>query len=253
MVLIAGSLERAAHAEGRASPAEGRCEGVGGIERRALVVGGLRRTYLVAAPGRVRGSAPILLAFHGYSRRGEILAATSRLATVAGPRGFLTVFPDGTGRPSRWSIPGRLAGPDDVAFVDALVADLARRSCGDASRVYAAGFSNGAAFVGLLACRRPELLDGIAFISGANLADPCAATSTPVDVPVVLVHGAADRVVALAGGPVIGGALQAEPFTATVDRWRQEPGRRLVVNIVAGRGHTWPPLANEQIAGTFAS
>lgn len=221
--------------------------------RRTLVTGGLRRSFLVAVPGGgvAAASAPVLLAFHGYSTNAAVLAANSQLAAAAGARGFVVVFPDGTGSPTRWALPRRLAGPDDGAFVDALLADLARRGCGDTRRVSVAGFSNGAAFVGELVCRRPGRFRGVAFVGGAGLARPCAAGRAPAEVAVVLVHGAADTVVPLAGGPVLGGTLRAEPFRTAVERWRR-PGRSVVVRVVPDLGHTWPSLATEEIVATFA-
>jgi polyhydroxybutyrate depolymerase len=234
--------------------AVGTCATTAGLVRRTLVTGGLRRSYLIAVPagGAATATAPVLLAFHGYSTSAAILATNSGLAAAAGARGVVTVFPDGTGEPTRWALPHRLAGPDDGAFVDALLADLARRGCGDTRRVYAAGFSNGAAFVGELVCRRPGRFRGVAFVGGAGLARSCAAGRVPAEVPVVLVHGAADTVVPLAGGPVLGGALRAEPFRTTVERWRR-PGRTVVVRVVPGLGHTWPSLATEEIVATFAA
>lgn len=222
--------------------------------RHTLVVGGVERTYLLARPwsGTTPGrQAPLLLAFHGYSTSGAALARHSGLASAAGASGFVTVFPDGTGTPSRWALPGRLEGPDDVAFVVALIRDVTRRTCIDPTRIYAAGFSNGAAFAGLLACRHPGLLAGIALVGGANLAPPCAAARAPRRVTVVLVHGDRDLVVPLAGGPVLGGALRAEPFAVTEARWRAARDRAVSSTTLAGGGHTWPRVATAEIVAIF--
>lgn len=94
------------------------------------------------------------------------------------------MFPEGTGSPGCWAIPGRIDGPDDAAFVSAVLTGLRRL-----------GFSNGAGFAG-----------------------PCAAARLPTNVPVVLAHGARDRTVPLRGGPVLGGALRAEVFTTAAER-----------------------------------
>ena len=244
----------------RGAGADQVCERSPGLVRRTVVAGGLRRSYLVAAPPTTTATAPttvrppILLAFHGYSTSGAILASTSGLAPAATEAGFVTVFPDGTGAPRRWAIPGRLPGPDDAAFVDALIADVARRSCADAGRVYAAGFSNGAAFVGHLACVRPAAFRGFGLVGGAGLAPACGAQQAAPTAPAVLVPGGADAVVRMAGGPVLGGALQAEPFVVSADRWRASAAdRRVVVRMVPGWGHRWPSLATREIVATFAA
>lgn len=229
------------------------CRAPEGLVRRHLVVGGRSRSYLVAAPPGGSSPAPILLAFHGYSSSATTLARNSSLHVAAGSAGYVTVYPDGTGRPSRWALPGRLAGADDGAFVDALLADVARRACGDATRVSAAGFSNGAAFVGQLACRRPGSFRALAFVGGAGLVEPCASARTPASTSVVIVHGDADAVVKTGGGPVLGGALQAEPLRLATTRWRMVPARAVRLVLVPGAGHVWPSVATKEIVATFAA
>ena len=218
--------------------------------RRTLTVGGLTRSYGVRSPGP---GAPVLLAFHGYSSSAARLAASSGLANAAFDAGFTVVLPEGTGAPARWAIPGRIDGPDDVAFVAAVLTDLRRLGCGDTARLHAAGFSNGAAFTAHLACRWPNRFAGLALVGGAGFALPCAAARVPATVPVVLIHGAVDRVVPPRGGPVLGGALRAEPFAVAADRWRRPAGRTVVAATVPGVGHTWPSLATQEIVTTFAS
>jgi poly(3-hydroxybutyrate) depolymerase len=70
-------------------------------------------------------------------------------------------------------------------------------------------------------------------------------------VPVVIAHGGSDRIVPTAGGPVLGGALHAEPLGATVDRWRRDD-RTVSFRITPKTGHVWPALATEEIVATFA-
>jgi polyhydroxybutyrate depolymerase len=224
----------------------------GATVTRTVDVHGVRRTYLVAVPASGAPTAPILLAFHGYSSHAYGLADASRLAPVMTARGFVVVFPEGSGDPTRWTIPGHLQGADDDAFVDALVTDLTSRRCGDPTRLYGAGFSNGAAYLGHLACVRPGRFRGLAFVGGAGFVGGCAPSRVPATTPVVLVHGRADVTVPITGGQVLGGALQAEPFVRAVTRWRT--GRRTVVaRIVPGWGHTWPALATREIVATFAA
>ena len=224
--------------------------GGGRLVRRTLTVGGLARSYVVRAPG---ATAPVLLAFHGYSSSASRLIGASGLANAAFDAGFTTVFPEGSGSPSRWAIPGQIDGPDEAAFVAAVLTDLRRLGCGNTTRVYAAGFSNGAAFTAHLACRWPNRFRGIALVGGAGFAAPCAANRVPGSVPVVLVHGANDRTVPVGGGPVLGGALRAEPFDLAVERWRRAGDRAVVAVAVPRWGHTWPSLATQEIVTTFAA
>jgi polyhydroxybutyrate depolymerase len=231
------------------------CAPTTGLVRRSVTVNGVRRSYLVQTPvtASAAAPAPVVLAFHGYSSSAATLAATSRLAPALAARGVVTILPDGTRTPARWSLPDRLPGGDDDAFVDALLRDVVRRSCGDPARVSLAGFSNGAAFVGHQACRRPDAFRSLTLVGGAGLVTPCGPERTPPATPVLLVHGRADRIVPMGGGPVLGGTLQAEPFLRAVDRWRRAPGRKVTVRIIPGWGHRWPSLATEEIVATFAA
>jgi polyhydroxybutyrate depolymerase len=101
--------------------------------------------------------------------------------------------------------PARREGVDDVAFVGAVVDRLARTHGTDPRRVHVVGFSNG----GLMALRL--LHEEAAPLAGAAVV--AMTMPTPQDfllptgpaarpVPVLLVHGTADRVVPYAGGRV---------------------------------------------------
>ncbi len=234
---------------GAGATSSGVCRPTVGLEQRTVTVSGRSRTYLIEVPPAAT-QAPVVLAFHGYSSSAERLAAISGLAAGGAARGDVVVFPQGWGEPARWAVPG-LRGADDVAFVDALMADLVSRGCGDHSRVSAVGFSNGAAFVAHLACVKPGRFRALGFVSGANLAAPCAAARTPIDVPVVIVHGVDDRVVPVAGGPVLGGRLTAETLRRAIARWRDGGRRETVVRLASRTGHTWPSGTAEVILATF--
>lgn len=170
------------------------------------------------------GSGTLLVLLHGYGSSAARLAAASGLEAS----GATVVAPQGTGRPARWALAGRLPGGDDLAFVSGLVA----RCRPEGGRVVVAGFSNGAAFAGELACHLGDRVDAVVLVAGAGLAPAC---DRP---PTVVVHGGADRVVPVAGGPVLGGALHAAPLAAVA-------AERVVV--VPGWGHTWPPAATDEV------
>jgi predicted esterase len=165
-------------------------------------------------------SSTLLVALHGYGSSPEALAAASGLDGA--------LFPAGSGDPARWALPGRLPGGDDLGRVSALI-DRCRTPGG---RVVLAGFSNGAAFAGELACRLGDDVDAVVLVGGAGLAPSCGRVWE------VVVHGAADDVVPVGGGPVLGGTLQARPLAeVAADR----------VVVVPGWGHTWPAEATAEV------
>src|SRR5208282_5264353 len=97
----------------------------------------------------------------------------------------------------------RTENVDDVAFAEAMISELQASHQARSPKVYAAGFSNGGQMVIRLIHQVPGLLAGAAIISAAqptpeNFLLPDA---PPVPLPVVLIHGTGDPLVAYEGGP----------------------------------------------------
>jgi polyhydroxybutyrate depolymerase len=140
-----------------------------GDHTRSLEVDRRTRTYLVHVPKSYDGSKahPVVLVFHGGGSNALQMVRFCGLNDKADQAGFLVVYPSGTGRLEKvltWN-GGNCCGyamqnkVDDVAFVRALLDDLAKVVKVDAKRVYATGMSNGA----ILAYRlTSELSDRIA-------------------------------------------------------------------------------------------
>ncbi len=240
-----------------------------GTFERKLTVGDSKRTYIVHVPPGHRPDEPlpVVLDFHGWGSTANAQAFYSGLDLEADSAGFLAVHPQGTGWFSSWN-----AGPccgsaasdhvDDVAFVDAVLDDLAHLATLDQARIYATGISNGAMMAYRLACERPERIAAIAAVSGAVHLDPCN-TSRPV--PVLHIHGAKDEIAPFAGGSRWWSSYNAASVTEVVAEWaardgcdaasqpaldqgevscRAYPecrgGAEVELCVVAGGGHTWP-------------
>ena len=83
-------------------------------------------------------------------------------------------------------------GVDDMAYTRALLADLGRRIDIDGRRVFATGFSNGAAMTQRLACEAADTFAAIAPVSGEN--QFALAGCTPAArVAVLDIHGTLDK------------------------------------------------------------
>jgi polyhydroxybutyrate depolymerase len=90
-------------------------------------------------------------------------------------------------------------GIDDIAYLRALVADLATRISVDPKRLFATGFSDGAAMSQRLSCQGADLFAAIAPVSGENQFALAGCTpSAPV--AVLDVHGTLDACWPYAGG-----------------------------------------------------
>ncbi len=198
---------------------------------REIVVAGAQRSYLVHVPAtwdRLR-PIPVLFVFHGAGSDAESMAPATGFEALAAVTNMLIVTPRAPARTKRFEVDPPTGRPSsDVAFVDAILARLRERFPVDARRIWATGFSNGAALCYRLAAERPQVVAAIAPVAGYL---PSLVRESPVvPVPLLHVHGAADRRVAaprLSGDP--------EAAVATWARWNGA-GPTPVVDLLPGTG-----------------
>lgn len=160
---------------------------------------------------------PVLLNFHGYGGTSQGHMEWADMRDQAAADGFILVYPQGTlmDGESHWnpSLPGadNKSTADDFGFVQALLLEISTPYAVDASRVYAAGYSNGAMFAFGLSCHRSDLVAGVASVAGAMLDDVLEDCTPPT--PVITLHGTNDGVLGYDGG------YGFRPAQAVVDFW----------------------------------
>jgi polyhydroxybutyrate depolymerase len=245
---------------------------------RSLVVGGRKRTYVVHIPdGRdLTGPVPVVLALHGATMNGPMMAWFSGLNRKADQAGFLVAYPNGTGGNSSftwnggnccgWAMQNKI---DDVAFLAALLDDLARAYPIDARRVYVTGMSNGAVMAYRLAAELSERVAAVAPVAGA-VGTEVVTPRRPVSV--LHFHGTKDEYIPFAGGRgargtsgtnhrsaeesirtwVKANGCEGTPATDVlsegddgmrVTRTTYAAGRegaKVALVVIEGGGHTWP-------------
>lgn len=165
----------------------------------SLTVGGLARDYRLFVPPGGRHSRPLLLALHPLHGYALSFERESGLDGGAAARDVVVAYPDGVDR--SWNAgsccqPAARLGVDDVAFLRAVVADVARRTLIDRSRVAVTGFSNGALMSYRLVCTAGSGVHVAIAVAGDLVSGACR-PSGPVSV--LHVHGARDRVIPLGG------------------------------------------------------
>jgi len=154
-----------------------------------------RRSYVVHRPDVVGSRLPLLVDLHGTTGTSALQEATSGLGAAGlASKGWITVTPQAIGPVSAWSVPGTVPG-DDLNFVEEIVVDMVENACADPDRVYAAGFSSGAAMATWLGCES-TLFAGVAPVAGVNLARVCE-DARPVSL--LAFHGTGDMVVPMEG------------------------------------------------------
>jgi polyhydroxybutyrate depolymerase len=208
----------------------------------SLVVDGLRRDYLLHVPDDLpAGDVPLVLVLHGAYGWGDQIARATDFSRKADAEGFIVAYPEGhSAIPRIWQFwnatyccYGAMDGPDDVAFLDALITHLADELPIDPSRVYLAGFSNGGMLAAQYAARHTDRIAALATVSstiGANVADGTSwripEPSAPL--PVFAMHGLRDR-----GVPWDGSASVREPTWAPMSL-NESVGFWLDNNAIAG-------------------
>jgi polyhydroxybutyrate depolymerase len=207
-----------------------------GAEPMQLNVNGQARAYLLERPA---GSAPhpTIIVLHGYTKDAADIAQVTGLAQLAPPQGFVAVFPDGLGHQWNHYLPGteqpfyvkdsQQLGviPDDVAFLNMLVANLVQSGVSDPKRIYLAGESNGGFMTMRMICTDVGMFAAIGVLIG-GMPETLGANCHPASPnPVLIVHGSADRTVPYGGGVVpIGAPIAVWPTERMVAFFRQLNG-----------------------------
>lgn len=201
------------------------------VQSQTLVTGGLIRSYEWAAPDGNQ-SRPVLLAFHGLGGNSSEFRQNSQLVEPALDAGFVIVFPQASNEANRgWSVgcdnctDGDRLGIDDVAYVDAVLDDLAKRTTIDRSRIYVTGFSMGGWFSYTMACKRSSVVKAIVPVGGL-MPRPVASLCTPSrPLGALVIFGDQDQTQPYEGRPGPFGLLGADSsaiFWATSAKCRTE-------------------------------
>jgi polyhydroxybutyrate depolymerase len=187
--------------------------------------GGLLRSFTVHIPALADSAQlpPLVIALHGGGGTGAGMRQLSGLDAISNANGFVVAYPDGylkSWADGRGTTDAEKAGVDDVAFISALIDQLAQITPIDTKRVYVTGISNGGMMSVRLACALSNKITGVAPVAAnmpANLATNCRPTRP---VPIMFVHGNADTFVPRDGGKLSKGAGgQVLSTTASVNFW----------------------------------
>ncbi|MEQ8604533.1 MAG: hypothetical protein RIB45_14555 [Marivibrio sp.] len=171
------------------------------------------RAYRIALPDRPAPALGAIVHAHGYKGTAAGAMRNRSLRDAAAALGVALIALQARG--DAWSLPngpgalraGRPADLDgEIAYMEAVLQDAAKRFGVDRGRVMATGFSAGGMLIWELACRRSDLAAGFAPISGTFWA-PVPASCPAPPASLVHIHGTSDDVVPL-DGRAIGPARQ---------------------------------------------
>ena len=225
-----------------------------------LEVDGRQRSYRLVVPSSVTTNEPVplVLIMHGNGTDAAGIAEKTGFDAVAEREGFLAVYPEVADEAGVWNggYSHRADGVDDVAFLTAVVEQVAQDYAVDPDRVFATGLSGGGMMSYRLACESPDLVAAIAPIAATMVGDcePAGAVS------VLHVHGTEDRGIPYAGReerrfPPVREVLDAWGAAGGCDREPDESTEGLVTTttwvacdprigvellLLEGTGHEYP-------------
>jgi polyhydroxybutyrate depolymerase len=223
-----------------------------------LTSGATTGSYQLTVPRNYRPGhpSPLILLFYGFGSDPSQFSALTRLPARGSKDGYLVVVPQAQG--TEWQFSGH---GTDAAFVNALVRELDDTYCVNQRRVFASGFSAGAAFTIFYACSHQGQIAAIATVA----VDFQLGCRRPI--PIMAFHGTKDILVpyhngaiglSLPGVKVRGTELNLADW-ARLDHCRSTPSTRRIgseVNLqqwsgcahgtsvelytIIGGGHAWP-------------
>jgi polyhydroxybutyrate depolymerase len=158
--------------------------------------------YHAVPPAGWDGTSPLpaTVFFHGWRSTGRAVVESEALVRAFSDEGVLLIAPDG--RDKTWAHVGSPSSArDDLAFVDAVMADVRRRWPIDGDRLLVTGFSQGASMAWDVACYRGDAFAAFAPIAGAFW-EPLPETCPAGPVNLRHVHGTGDGTVPMAGRPI---------------------------------------------------
>ncbi|HEY2513082.1 MAG TPA: alpha/beta fold hydrolase [Polyangiaceae bacterium] len=214
------------------TPQNASASDAGGGDASDAATGPFGRPYTLIVPPGLDGStepAPLLFMMHGYGATGAFEEEYMGLKVTAAAHGFLYAYADGTTDKEHkefWNATdaccnfGHVA-VDDVAYIDAVLADIESKHAVDPKRIFLVGHSNGAFMAHRYACDRADKIAGIVSLAGAQWEDlsKCQASGP---VAVAQVHGDADQEIFYDGGATtdFAGNMTAYPSAhQTVADW----------------------------------
>jgi polyhydroxybutyrate depolymerase len=228
-------------------------------ETMTWTIDGTVRRALVYAPSKgVRGKLPVVFAFHGGGDNVEHFSIAG--FQDAWPEALIVYMQALERNPGRGDTGFQNSDPSpanrDLEFFDTVLADMRQRFRVDDSRIFAAGFSNGARFVYLLWATRSRTFAAFALVAGTLTA------AIPLKEPKAFIQigGREDHNVEFKQqmesvdiGKTLNGANgPGAPCGDDCTLYRSSKGAP-VITIIHSGGHLYPSFATDAIVTFFRS
>lgn len=167
--------------------------------------GGMEREYWLYLPSDIKPDAPLVILLHGYKAKAE--GYRPEMMTVAEENGFALCYPqgalDGKGK-TCWNVGYPFQEDlktDDVDFICTLARHLQKKHDLSRQNTFLTGMSNGGEMCYLMAYLRPDVFTAFAPIAGLSMEWSYRKFDAKKAVPLMEVHGTADKTSCWDGDP----------------------------------------------------
>ncbi len=166
----------------------------------SLFYTGVWHHYRVYVPAS--HTCSLIIHLHGYGSNTAIEQSFTNYMPVADTAGFIVAYPDGLKDSSGkeyWNIGWSFPNTDDIGYLSVFIDTLVKRYSIDPKNVFASGLSVGGFMCHKLACELSNKIAAIADISGSITTQQFSSCTPARAVPVMIIHGTADNIVAYTG------------------------------------------------------
>lgn len=167
--------------------------------------GGIYRNYrlYVSKEYNSQKASALIVDLHGYTSNASQEQIYSNFMPIADTANFLIVYPNGTrygaGGPQFWNAGLSNSLVNDIAFISELIDHLRTQYNIDVNSIYSCGMSNGGFMSHTLACALSNKIAAIASVTGSMFLSQYNTCNPGRVVPVMQIHGTADKTVPYAG------------------------------------------------------
>ena len=164
-----------------------------------VIVDGMTREYRYEVPAQLPdGPMPVLVMVHGGDGRNYPFPQESQFKSLVNTEDFILlqplselVYPN----EGEWQLNTRDDSRHDIAFMKAMLAQIAGAFDVDQTRVYATGYSIGSMFTYELACQMSDRFAAIASYAGTMPVSP-ASCDVSEGIAMMHIHGEEDGIIA---------------------------------------------------------
>lgn len=166
---------------------------------------GIERTYWMFIPDNLSQQAPLVFVLHGYGGKAE--GYCPQMIETAKRHGFAVCYPQGEKAPkgkTGWNVGyPKQEGmkTDDIDFICKLARHVQKKFGLSRENTFFSGMSNGGEMCYIMAMQHPEAFTAYASVAGLTMEWAYRSMSPKAAVPLMEIHGTADKTSMWDGDP----------------------------------------------------